>query len=584
MSWAYQFIIYTIVGLELMNAKNAQFALKRMLAQTLNAFHKRENCTRVDVLLELNLKTEKLYYNVRISGLPIAWFLIGFSDHGEFHGADFCKFDGSNLLDGYIGNDLNMEIDMQQDCILYDTDMEESVRFSKRLRTCDMRDYAIETGTTQFLIAIGNGEQEYLSDGGVSKEITFANLYEYELDFSDEDTNTYQTSITANDSYLLLRTTERIQCYIRFEQMIIIAFQDALIPAEVTTYWCAVKKLDPVFLTKKHHITKICNDFEWFYNGDCNSADKPKEMRSCSKVIAAWSFGAGALNYPPEAGMPIGGDDYYPYLMVEIHYNNVDKLSGVVDNSGFTLSYTDELRTYDAGILELGLIYSDANSIPPYQYTFPISGYCTRDCTEHLPSEGINIFATQLHAHLTGRKLWTSHYRNGIKIGEINRENHYSPHWQHINMLKEPINVLPGGYGIEDEMCVNYVYYYPASEVEVCKSAIDNSTLREFFKKLLFIPEHPLQIINAAGKGVSDGMSINNMFNAVEWSSQTYSSLKELYNVGDLNVHCLQHDGNPFPVSLHRCSSNFSATPSSHILRHQMPLNTDSLVAFFNYP
>lgn len=61
-----------------------------------------------------------------------------------------------------------------------------------------------------------------------------------------------------------------------------------------------------------------------------------------------------------------------------------------------------------------------------------------------------------------------------------------------------------GGYGIEDEMCVNYVHYYPASEVqshqgktnrfmfvwsfcvqvEVCKTAVSNISLHAFFNKL----------------------------------------------------------------------------------------------------
>lgn len=82
--------------------------------------------------------------------------------------------------------------------------------------------------------------------------------------------------------------------------------------------------------------------------------------------------------------MPIGGPDFYPYVMVEIHYNNVEKISGVVDNSGFTITYSDQLRPYDAGILELGLIYSDANSIPPKQAAFPITGYCVADCTQYV--------------------------------------------------------------------------------------------------------------------------------------------------------------------------------------------------------
>jgi dopamine beta-monooxygenase len=134
--------------------------------------------------------------------------------------------------------------------------------------------------------------------------------------------------------------------------------------------------------------------------------------------------------------------------MVEIHYNNVHKESNKRDNSGFRITYTDKLRPYDAGIIELGLIYSDANSIPPGQRAFPITGHCVAGCTSHFPASGIKIFATQLHAHLTGRKLFTSHFRNGVKIGEVNRDNHYSPHWQTIRSLPKHVHVMPVGLGL----------------------------------------------------------------------------------------------------------------------------------------
>ena len=75
------------------------------------------------------------------------------------------------------------------------------------------------------------------------------------------------------------------------------------------------------------------------------------------------------------------------------------------------------------------------------------------DCTAKFPADGITIFGTQLHAHETGRKLWTSHFRNGVKIGEINRDNHYSQHWQHIMALQDHIQVLPG-----DELVTTCVY------------------------------------------------------------------------------------------------------------------------------
>lgn len=41
-------------------------------------------------------------------------------------------------------------------------------------------------------------------------------------------------------------------------------------------------------------------------------------------------------------------------------------------------------------------------------------------------------------------------------------------------------NITLGGYAIKDEMCVNYVHYYPKIQLEVCKSSIsDRSVLSE---------------------------------------------------------------------------------------------------------
>ncbi|VDM47615.1 unnamed protein product [Toxocara canis] len=492
--------------------------------------------TTIKIWWKTDWKRQEVYYSVRLSGKPVAWFLVGFSDHGKYRGSDFCKFDGANVVDGYIGRGLAMETDIQQDCVFYGRNKNDgSFRFMKKFQTCDMRDYAVEVGTTQFVVATGIGDEKYLTEATVSKEITFAHLLENEQReswLSDEIIGE-QIVIAASVSTTLTLAVNAVGPLRKFEANITKGNEHLVHHMEI--YQCE----------------NPGHDFQWLYNGDCNSEHKPRETHGCSKVIAAWAFGAGPVVYPPEAGMPLGGPGFYPYLMVEIHYNNVERERDVVDNSGFTITYTDQLRPYDAGILELGLIYSDANSIPPRQSAFPITGYCVADCTQNFPPEGINIFATQLHAHLTGRKLWTSHYRNGVKIGEVNRENHYSPHWQHVNMLGRPINVLPGdvltttcvfetldkkdftwgGYGIEDEMCVNYIHYYPASEVEVCKSAIDNSTLRAFFEQM----------------GVNPTMEISEMYKAAKWSRERYSNLQELFNVGDLNMHCLQHDGDPFP-------------------------------------
>ena len=43
-------------------------------------------------------------------------------------------------------------------------------------------------------------------------------------------------------------------------------------------------------------------------------------------------------------------------------------------------------------------------------------------------------------------------------------------------------NVTLGGYGFADEMCVNYVHYYPKVALEICKSSVDESALDEYFR------------------------------------------------------------------------------------------------------
>lgn len=60
-----------------------------------------------------------------------------------------------------------------------------------------------------------------------------------------------------------------------------------------------------------------------------------------------------------------------------------------------------------------------------------------------LPNGGIKIFASQLHTHLTGKRAYTKHYRRGVELSELSRDNHYSPHYQEIRKLKKQVHILP---------------------------------------------------------------------------------------------------------------------------------------------
>lgn len=52
-----------------------------------------------------------------------------------------------------------------------------------------------------------------------------------------------------------------------------------------------------------------------------------------------------------------------------------------------------------------------------------------------------------------------------------------------INMLRADgvFSLLQGGFGIMEEMCVNYVHYYPQTKLELCKSAVDDGFLQKYF-------------------------------------------------------------------------------------------------------
>ncbi|CEF69436.1 DBH-like monooxygenase protein 1 [Strongyloides ratti] len=479
--------------------------------------------------------------------VPYQTVMIGFSDHGNYEKTDFCLLSRYTIFDGFIDNELNLLPDIQQDCQNYKKLNNDNYYFERKFITCDPKDYAMDTGQSQFLIAI------------FSKE--FSNLMD-----ADEKKFLYAIIL---DEYIPNRKKD-----LDTEKVVFYGATNSLISSERTSYKCFIKRIDDSILAKKHHIIEyksfvtpgnehIVHHMEIFlcigskptdnldYEGSCQSKKRPKKSSSCSKVIGAWAFGAGPFEYPDEAGIAFGGKHFPAYIMVEIHYNNEKNESNFIDSSGILITYTEKLRKYDAGIMELGLIYSDANSIPPGQKAFPMTGYCVPECTKHLPTNGIYIFATQLHAHLTGRKLFTSHFRNGVKIGEINRANHYSPHWQLIRKLKKTVNVKKGdylsttcvydtydktnfvfgGYGIEDEMCVNYIHYYPESVIEVCKSAINNKTLEEFF------------LYNIQDLEMNNEYTINQKFEMLNYDNNVFDNLKELYAVGNLNVHCLGHDG-----------------------------------------
>ncbi|XP_078044761.1 tyramine beta hydroxylase isoform X2 [Augochlora pura] len=518
---------------------------------------------------------ELIVVEVHFAGVDNTWFAIGFSNYGELKPADYCILwidwhRKIQLQDVWADEEGKLNLDVQQDCENFAWRRRGNVTkftFSRKFDTCDRNDYVMERGTTHLVWLRGNGPLSSLAGLQIS-DAEASGMMRTEL-----IRVFHKKPIFPSNAWKLELLTHRVK-----------------VPSKETTYWCRMHKLPPI-LSKKHHILQfgpviqtgsehLVHHIEVFqcigpadleipmYDGPCDGADRPKETQTCKKVLAAWAMGADAFIYPEEVGFSIGGKDLNPYVMLEVHYNNPDIEEGKIDSSGIRFILTSSLRKYDAGVIELGLEYTDKMAIPPQQEAFALSGHCIQECTGvGLPQHGIQVFASQLHTHLTGTKVVTRHIRDGEELPPLNYDNHYSTHFQEIRLLPKPITILPGdslittctykttgrknvtvgGFAISDEMCVNYIHYYPNVRLEVCKSAISDDALRTYFRYLREWESQPTAIDNGVSKN----------YQSIRWTKVRVQALHDLYEAAPLGMQCNGSDGSRFPGLW----DNVAATP-----------------------
>lgn len=128
--------------------------------------------------------------------------------------------------------------------------------------------------------------------------------------------------------------------------------------------------------------------------------------------------------FPENVGYPISeGSDagIHQYYMLEIHYDNVDELSGPSFKTGTRVYYTDNLRLarkleemqlklyychfdrpIDAGLMTIGHQVDVSLTVPPNTQDYVVVGHCSPTCTLLLPLAGVTIFNALLHSHLAG--------------------------------------------------------------------------------------------------------------------------------------------------------------------------------------
>eukprot|EP01130_Rhizamoeba_saxonica_P013720 TRINITY_DN5893_c0_g1_i1.p1 TRINITY_DN5893_c0_g1~~TRINITY_DN5893_c0_g1_i1.p1 ORF type:complete len:571 (-),score=143.43 TRINITY_DN5893_c0_g1_i1:1296-3008(-) len=190
-----------------------------------------------------------------------------------------------------------------------------------------------------------------------------------------------------------------------------------------------------------------------------------------------WAPGIEAMVLPEEAGFRAGpSEGSIKIFTMQTHFDNRNLQANLVDNSGVRVYYTKNLREYDAGVMMLGdAIVTNPGNITGSQ-TFEYT--CPEECTSQWEHE-IVVFQDFLHMHEIGQRMWSSIYRNDTFIGGLNKIDF----WDFAFQQQTPKNITlrPGdrihthceyytddttyfGQGSTDEMCIEYISYYPKLE------------------------------------------------------------------------------------------------------------------------
>ena len=86
---------------------------------------------------------------------------------------------------------------------------------------------------------------------------------------------------------------------------------------------------------------------------------------------------------PEDVGFLLGNDSgRFLSLAVEAHYDNPDKIEGIIDNSGVRVYYTEKLRSINMGVVQLGdpFVFLDGVALPEGKSSY--SFQCPSSCFE----------------------------------------------------------------------------------------------------------------------------------------------------------------------------------------------------------
>jgi len=211
-----------------------------------------------------------------------------------------------------------------------------------------------------------------------------------------------------------------------------------------------------------------------------------------AKQSAFWAWAPGTMPFvaPSVCGFKLAPGSFSD-IMLNVHYDNQDKKPRW-DRSGVRLYYTTKQRQHDCGLMQIGdgsgTKFGDViGDKPGFHKTV---WECPADrFSRGVQGQKIRVFGSLLHMHLHGSRMWTtlkSTDSSGNEVSvDLNRNDYYDEAFQ----IMAPVDVVLGatdslsttcihklpnsktkwGLASNEEMCIDFVYYYPAvSKLNYC--------------------------------------------------------------------------------------------------------------------
>ncbi|KAH3740445.1 hypothetical protein DPMN_047151 [Dreissena polymorpha] len=248
---------------------------------------------------------------------------------------------------------------------------------------------------------------------------------------TSEDTISYHGTTRGTKSMSLLRKVVAPQNFPDDVLAFDFLNNDYLLPNATTTYLCK-----GFFLTDLHHMIKFkpvitpCNEktVHHIHVNRCQNVNRTQSENAQRECIGGRPPAFPSYCRNTFIAWAIGGEK-----------------TGVIGNSGIRITLTKQFRRNEASLLEIGVTINPYHVIPPGLPAFISSGYCTDRCI----SEALK------HSNVQEPLAY---------------EPAYDFNFQELRSFPEETPIRPDGFSTLDEMCVAYIYFYPAKKVTRCES------------------------------------------------------------------------------------------------------------------